>query len=324
MPILVTGGAGYIGSVTSRLLVEKGHDIVVFDNLSRGHREAVPDGVPFERIDLTKIDELRAGFQKYVIDGVIHFAAFAFVGESVRNPRLYHDNNVGGGINLLEVMTEFGVKAMVFSSSCSIYGNAAQQPITEATPANPINPYAETKVVVEQLIADLDQSHGLRSVRLRYFNAGGAHPDGTLGESHDPEEHLIPLAIATAFGKRETFSIFGNDYPTPDGTCVRDYVHVCDIARAHLDAWEHLRRGNDSVTVNLGSGRGYSVKEIIAAVERATGRKIVTEATPRREGDPAILVADNRRARELFRWQPTYTLEETMATAVRWYQHPRY
>ncbi|OHB75576.1 MAG: UDP-glucose 4-epimerase GalE [Planctomycetes bacterium RBG_16_59_8] len=323
--ILITGGAGYVGSHTVKRFRGAGHSVVVFDSLSRGHREAVPKGVRFEKVDLTDARALESALRRHKrIDGIIHFAAFAYVGESVIHPDLYYTNNVVGSVNLLTAMRNRGIGRIVFSSSCSIYGNAAQQPISEEHPARPMNPYAMTKYVVETMLKNEEKSHGLRFVALRYFNAAGADPEGALGESHDPEPHLIPRIIAAARNKRSTLPIFGNDYPTSDGTCIRDYIHVDDLAGAHLLAWEYLDRGGRSRAINLGTGTGSSVREVIHAVEKAAGRKIRARIAPRREGDPAILVADIRLAKKLLGWTPCHTLSSIIETAWKWHRSPRF
>lgn len=324
MAILVTGGAGYIGSHFVRLLNSKGFDVVIFDNLSRGHKESIPEGVAFEQVDLLDFSKLTEKLKLYKIDAVVHFAAFAYVGESVTNPRLYYINNVIGSINLLNAITEAGITKVVFSSTCSLYGNPEIVPISEAETIKPINPYAKTKHIIENVLADYDTAYGLKYVALRYFNAAGCSFDGSIGESHEPETHLIPLVIDTALGKRQSVSVFGDDYPTPDGTCLRDYIHVDDLGDAHLKALEYLNAGNSSDVFNLGTGDGNSVKEIIKTVERISGKKVEHKISARREGDPAVLVADNKKAADVLGWLPKYKLEDIIKSALQWHAAPKY
>jgi len=323
MAVLVTGGAGYIGSHTVRKLMDKGLEVIILDNLSRGHRESVPDKVYFEKADLLDEDGLFKAIKKYPVDVVIHFAAFAYVGESVENPGLYYRNNVVGSFNLIKVINELGIKKFVFSSTCSIYGNPENIPISEKEPANPINPYARTKYMIENILSDFDNSHGLKYAALRYFNAAGCSDDGAIGESHDPEPHLIPLVLFTALGKREKIKIYGNDYPTKDGTCIRDYIHVNDLADAHIRALDYLNN-NKSTVINLGTGNGYSVKEIIDAARKITGKEIKSEIVARRAGDPAVLIADNKKAKEVLGWIPEYNLERILETAWRWHKNQKF
>ncbi|MBI5404333.1 MAG: UDP-glucose 4-epimerase GalE [Ignavibacteriae bacterium] len=323
MAVLVTGGAGYIGSHTVKKLTENGFDVVVLDNLSRGHRKAVPDNVHFEKTDLLDEAGLKKAIRKYNIDSVIHFAAFAYVGESVENPGLYYQNNVVGSFNLIKVINELGIKKFVFSSTCSIYGNPENVPISENEPPNPINPYARTKYMIENILSDFETAHGLKYAALRYFNAAGDSDDASIGESHDPEPHLIPLVLFTALGKRDSIKIYGDDYETPDGTCIRDYIHVNDLADAHIKALQYIEKG-DSTIINLGTGNGYSVKEIIDAARKITGKEIKSEIVGRRAGDPAILVADNKKAKELLDWKPKYNLERILETAWNWHKNQKY
>ena len=297
MKTLVTGGAGYIGSHFVDLL-KREKEVVVFDNLSRGHREAVPDDVPFEHVDITDSSALREALAKYNIDSVVHFAAFAYVGESVQHPDMYYKNNVWGSINLISACAEKEIKKFVFSSTCSLYGNPENVPISESATVKPINPYACTKMMIENVLSDFEVSHGMKYAALRYFNASGAEPNGKLGESHDPEPHLIPLTLFSAMGKRDKLSVFGDNYKTPDGTCVRDYIHIVDLADAHLRALKFLEDKKSSLIVNLGTGTGNSVMEIIKSVERITGLNVKFEIAERRAGDPAVLVADNKKALE--------------------------
>jgi UDP-glucose 4-epimerase len=323
MAILVTGGAGYIGSHTVRKLKEKGYDVVVLDNLSRGHIESIPENTRFEKVDLLNEQDLMNTIKKYPIDAVIHFAAFAYVGESVENPGLYYQNNVVGSFNLIKVINELGIKKFVFSSTCSIYGNPENIPISENELANPINPYARTKYMIENILNDFDTSHGLKYVALRYFNAAGDSDDGLIGESHDPEPHLIPLVLYTALGKRVSIKIYGDDYPTKDGTCIRDYIHVNDLADAHIRALDYLENG-ESTVINLGTGDGYSVKEIIDEARRITGEKIISEIVERRPGDPAVLIADNKKAKKILGWIPEYNLVRILETAWNWHKNQKY
>jgi UDP-glucose 4-epimerase len=323
MTVLVTGGAGYIGSHTVRKLLEKDYDVIVLDNLSRGHIESVPKNINFEKTDLLDEKNLYNSIKKYKVDAVIHFAAFAYVGESVENPGLYYRNNVVGSLNLIKVINELSIKKFVFSSTCSIYGNPENIPISEKEPANPINPYARTKYMIENILSDFDTSFGLKYVALRYFNAAGDFDDGTIGESHDPEPHLIPLVLYTALGKRENIKIYGDDYPTKDGTCIRDYIHVNDLADAHIKALDYLEK-NESTVINLGTGNGYSVKEIVDAARKITKKEIKSEIVGRRPGDPAVLIADNKKAREVLGWIPEYNLDRILETAWNWHKNQKY
>jgi UDP-glucose 4-epimerase len=322
--ILVTGGAGYIGSHTVKLLLEKGYEAVVLDNLSRGHKEAIPDNLPFENIDLLDYNALLKSVKKYKIDAVIHFAAFSYVGESVENPGMYYRNNVLGSFNLINAVSEAGIKKFVFSSTCSVYGNPASMPISEKEPANPINPYARTKLMIENILGDYDIAHGLKHIALRYFNAAGCSDDASIGESHEPEPHLIPLIIYTAQGIKEKISVYGDDYDTPDGTCIRDYIHVNDLADAHIKALDFIDKTGNSDIINIGTGNGYSVKEMIDAAKRITGREIKSEITARRAGDPARLVADNTKAKNVLGWSPEYNLDGIITTAWNWYENRKF
>ncbi len=324
MAILVTGGAGYIGSHVVRLLLKKGWDVIVLDNLSRGHKESLPQNVVFEDVDLLDNERLMSVIQKHNIESVIHFAAYAYVGESVENPEMYYRNNVLGSFNLINALREKNVKHFVFSSTCSLYGNPLVVPISEEESTKPINPYARTKLMIEKILLDYDIAYGIKYVALRYFNAAGASVTGEIGESHFPEPHLIPLVLFTALGKRESISIYGDDYPTPDGTCIRDYIHVEDLADAHVKALEYLNKGNSSQIINLGTGDGNSVKEVISAAEEVTGEKIKSIIAPRRAGDPAVLVADNKKAKEVLGWNPKFNLKDIVLTAWQWHQNPKY
>jgi UDP-glucose 4-epimerase len=319
--ILVTGGAGYIGSHFVKYLIENGKDVVVFDNLSRGHKEAVHPKAKFEQIDILEYDNLLAALKKHNIDAVVHFAAFAYVGESVERPDMYYMNNVVGSFNLIKAVKECGIIKFVFSSTCSLYGNPLRVPISENEPTKPINPYAHTKLMIENILHDFDTAFGLKYIALRYFNAAGADFEGKIGESHLPEPHLIPIVLEAALGKREKISIFGDDYETEDGTCVRDYIHVNDLADAHLKALEYLDCYKTSEIFNLGTGSGYSVKELVKTAEKVTGKYLKTEISKRRAGDPAKLVANNEKAKKELKWVPKYNLEEIISSAWNWHKN---
>jgi UDP-glucose 4-epimerase len=321
--ILVTGGAGYIGSHFVKYLLKQNKEVVIFDNLSRGHIEAVPQNAKFENVDILDRANLRAALAKYNIEAVVHFAAFAYVGESVENPGMYYENNVVGSFNLIDEIMKAGIKKFVFSSTCSLYGNPESIPISEDESVKPINPYAETKLTIEKILRDYDTAHGMKYVALRYFNAAGADPEGEIGESHSPEPHLIPIILNTALGMREKVFVFGNDYLTPDGTAVRDYIHVNDLANAHLKALNFLENGKSDI-FNLGTGDGYSVMEMIKTSESVTGEKINYEITGRRAGDPAVLVADNSKAKNILGWQPEFNLEGIISTAWNWHKNKRF
>ena len=302
--ILVTGGAGYIGSHTVQLLLDRGYDIAVVDNLSKGYRHNVPADRLFQ-LDLCETHALTELIRQTRTDAVIHFAAYIAVGESMREPARYFTNNVGGSLSLLTAMVETGVKHIVFSSTAAVYGNPHATPIQETFPIQPVNAYGETKVMVETMLRWFDQIHHLTSICLRYFNASGADPEGRLGEEHDPETHLIPLLLrAVVTGQPVT--IFGDDYPTPDGTCIRDYIHVNDLAQAHILAVEHLLAGGASDQFNVGTGAGHSVLEMMRAVEEVTGKKVPYVIGPRREGDPPALVAASDKLRTKLAWQPQF------------------
>ncbi len=324
MRILVVGGAGYIGSHIVRMLEKEANNIVVvYDNLSKGHRLAVKDS-RFVQGDLFDLDKLKMTLQEYDIEAVVHFAAYSLVGESMDNPRLYYHNNVNGTLNLLEAMLDCGVNKLVFSSTAAVYGEPKAIPIDESAPKQPTNVYGRTKLIMENVMADYAKAYGLRYIALRYFNACGADGVGDIGEDHQPESHLIPLVLQTCLGKRESIKIFGDDYPTADGTCIRDYVHVNDLATAHILALKALHKGAGSAVYNLGNGNGFSVKEIIETAERVTGITIKKEITPRRAGDPAVLVASSAKIIEELGWSPQYTdLKEVIASAWQWHrQHP--
>jgi UDP-arabinose 4-epimerase len=323
MRILVTGGAGYIGSHTAKALARAGHQPVVLDNLKHGHRWAVRWG-PLVEIDLSDRDALRDVFQEYRIDAVIHFAAFAYIGESMRTPAKYFRNNVVNTVNLLDAMGEHGVTKIVFSSTCATYGYPRQTPMSENHPQLPVNPYGESKLTVERMLGWYGGAYGLAWTALRYFNAAGADPDGEIGEVHHPETHLIPRTIAAAYGDLPEMEILGTDYNTPDGTAVRDYIHVTDLASAHVNALERLARGGSSGAFNLGTGCGHSVREVIAAVERATRRRVPVRECPRRAGDPAMLVADASLASRELSWEAHYSsFESVVETAIVWYARSR-
>jgi len=320
MKILIVGGAGYIGSHINKELTKKGFETVVFDSLVKGHQEAVKWGEFFQG-DLANIEDLRQVFTKYKIDAVLHFAAFIEVGESVKDPQKYYQNNVKNTLNLFQVMLENDVKKLIFSSTAATFGNPQYTPIDELHPQVPINPYGQAKLMVEKILADYDFAYGLKYVALRYFNACGADLDNEIGENHTPESHLIPLILDAAIGKREDIKIFGTDYPTPDGTCVRDYIHVTDLAQAHILALQYLLDGNDSNSFNLGNGKGFSVKEVIDAAKKVTGVDFKVTEVERRAGDPPELVADSTKAKQVLKWQPQYAdLETIVKSAWAWHQ----
>ena len=317
--ILVTGGAGYIGSNTTLQLLDAGYEVVVADNLSRGHEAAVPPGL-LRVVDMHDTERLFNILQAEQIDAVIHFAAYIAVGESMKLPEVYFYNNVAGSLSLIRAMLRADVKKIVFSSTAAAYGMPSRSPIPESEPSAPINAYGESKVMVERLLDWFDQLHQLRSVRLRYFNASGADPACRAGEDHEPDTHLIPL-LFRAIETGQPVTLFGDDYPTPDGTCIRDYIHVTDLAQAHISALESLFAGGPSATYNVGTGAGYSVREVLDAVEAVTGRKVPHVIGPRREGDPPALVADSTRLRTELGWAPRHSdLKTIMATAWAWAQ----
>jgi UDP-glucose 4-epimerase len=326
--VLVTGGAGYIGSHAVQALVQNGHDVVVYDNLSAGHAEAARRAGGGRAVlvegDILDGERVRRALEEHGVDAVMHFAAWLSVGESVRDPAGYYRNNVGGALSVLDAMIAAGVKHFVFSSTAAVFGNPEQTPITEAHSTRPINAYGETKLAIERALPHYDRAYGVRSVALRYFNAAGADPAGSLGEDHDPELHVIPKAIDAAAG-RGTFQVFGEDYDTPDGTCLRDYVHVADLAAAHLLALDALRQGASSTIYNLGNGRPTSVRAILKSVERVAGAPVPYTPGPRRDGDPAVLFASSDRIRRELGWAPRYEDVDTIVeTAWRWRQrHPR-
>jgi UDP-arabinose 4-epimerase len=316
--VLVTGGAGYIGSHACKALAKAGYDPVAWDNLSRGHRRAVRWG-DLEEGDLLDGARLREVLRRRRPVAVLHFAAFAYVGESVSNPGLYWRNNVAGSLSLLEAMRDEGVARLVFSSTCATYGDPVEIPITETHPQRPVNPYGESKLAVERMLDGFRCAHGVDSVSLRYFNAAGCDPDGEIGEDHDPEPHLIPRALMAASGRVDALDIFGDDWATRDGTCVRDYIHVQDLADAHVKALEALERGNAPAACNLGNGRGFTVREVVESVARITGRPVPHRFAPRRPGDPAELVGSAELARTALGWTPRIRdLDAMVDTAWRW------
>ncbi|MBE6759689.1 MAG: UDP-glucose 4-epimerase GalE [Ruminococcaceae bacterium] len=324
MRILVAGGAGYIGSHTALELIKAGHEVVVADNLATGYRSAVPSQAKFYEGDLRDPDFLDDIFLNESIDAVIHFAAYSLVGESVINPLKYYDNNLGGAKVLLEAMVKNGVDKIVFSSTAATYGDPENIPILETDRTEPINPYGETKLAMEKMFRWTSLAHGLRYVSLRYFNACGADESGTIGEAHNPESHLIPLILQVPLGKREAISVFGSDYDTDDGTCVRDYIHVTDLAQAHILAVEYLNNGGQSDIFNLGNGVGYSVREVIETARKVTGHAIPHVDAARRPGDPARLVASSEKAKKILGWKPEHdSLEEIISSAWKWHStHP--
>ncbi|GIO35683.1 UDP-glucose 4-epimerase GalE [Paenibacillus antibioticophila] len=321
MAILVTGGAGYIGSHTVAELLAQGKEVVVIDNLQTGHRGALLGGKLYEG-DLRDKELLAKLFSENQIEAVIHFAANSLVGESMKDPVKYYDNNVYGTLCLLEAMHAADVRKIVFSSTAATYGEPEKVPIEETDATNPTNVYGETKLTMERMMAWFDQVLGIKYVALRYFNAAGAHESGKIGEDHTPESHLIPLILQAALGQRPSIQVFGDDYNTPDGTCVRDYIHVGDLADAHLRAVEYLLQGHDSNVFNLGNGQGFSVKEVIAKVKEVTGRDFPVVVTPRRDGDPAVLIASSDKARTMLGWQPSRNkLDDIIRSAWEWHLH---
>jgi UDP-glucose 4-epimerase len=321
--ILVTGGAGYIGSHTVLALKKAGYQVVILDNLVYGHRDLVEQVLQVELVvgdtnDRALLDKL---FTSQQFAAVMHFSAYAYVGESVSDPAKYYRNNVIGTLTLLEAMEAASIKNFVFSSTCATYGVPNEVPIPEDHPQNPINPYGATKLMVERILTDFDVAYGLKSVRFRYFNAAGADPNGDLGEDHNPETHLIPLVLQTALGKRESVSIFGTDYPTSDGTCIRDYIHVSDLADAHVLGLEYLLKGKDSAVFNLGNGNGFSVREVIDTAIKITGKQIKVVECDRRPGDPPALIGSGDKARQILGWEPKYPdLKNILTHAWRWHQ----
>ena len=324
MAILVLGGAGYIGSHAVDQLVNKGYEVVVVDSLFTGHKAAVHEKAKFYEGDIRDKEFLNNVFEQEAIDGVMHFAAFSLVGESVEKPLMYFNNNVYGMQVLLEVMKDHDVKHIVFSSTAATYGEPEVVPISEDMPTNPQNPYGESKLMMEKMMKWCDNAYGMKYVALRYFNVAGAKADASIGEDHDPETHLVPIILQVALGQRDSLKIFGDDYATPDGTCIRDYVQVEDLIAAHILALEYLKAGNPSDAFNLGSNDGYSVKEMLEAARAVTGKEIPAEVVPRRAGDPAQLVAASEKARSILGWEPAYTdIKDIIRTAWNWHvSHP--
>jgi UDP-glucose-4-epimerase GalE len=316
--ILVVGGAGYIGSHTARVLRKAGLDVVIYDNLSTGF-EFLAKGFPFVVGDIHDRAKLLDAVKQS--DAIMYFAANHYVGESMINPRKYWRNNVEGGLSLLNTALDAGKNTLIFSSTCSVYGAPTKMPITETDPRLPVNPYGVSTVFFEQAMEAYDSAYGLKYASLRYFNAAGADESGEIGECHDPEPHLIPLALSAAAGFGGELQVYGTDYPTPDGTCIRDYTNVVDLAEAHVKALQHLLAGNPSFTVNLGTGEGSSVKQVLSTIEEVTGRKVPHKIVPRRPGDPPALVADPRKAQELLKWKATRSLRDSVSTAWKWMQH---
>ena len=315
--VLVIGGAGYIGSHTARALKHAGHEVIIFDNLSTGY-EFLASGFEFIKGDVLDSNALGKVISR--VDAIMHFAASAYVGESVTNPRKYFRNNVEGGLSLLNTALEAGVKKIIFSSTCAVYGEVAKVPIDENIPRQPVNPYGMSKLCFEMALQAYDRAYGFRYASLRYFNAAGADESGEIGELHEPESHLIPLALAAAVGTAPPLQVFGSDYPTPDGSCVRDYIHVNDLASAHVNALEHLDTGKPSFAVNVGTGTGASVKEVISMIEKVTGKAVPHNVGPRRPGDPPALVANPSKAQQLLGWKASRGLQEIVSTAWNWMQ----
>ncbi|WP_348922127.1 UDP-glucose 4-epimerase GalE [Enterococcus rotai] len=325
MSILVLGGAGYIGSHAVDQLINKGYEVIVIDNLQTGHRQSIHEKAKFYQGDIRDKKFMQNVFTKETIDGVIHFAASSLVGESVEKPLVYFNNNVHGTQITLEVMEEFGVKHIVFSSTAATYGEPKEMPIVETMPTNPENPYGESKLMMEKMMKWCDKAYGIRYVALRYFNVAGAKSDASIGEDHDPETHLIPIILQTALGQREYLGIYGEDYDTPDGTCIRDYVYIEDLIAAHIAALDYLQKGNESNIFNLGSNTGYSVKEMLEAARAVTGQEIPAKVLPRRLGDPSKLVASSEKAKMVLGWEPQVTdIKQIIKTAWEWHvSHPK-
>jgi len=321
--ILVTGGAGYIGSHTLLSLADGGYESVTLDNLCYGHREAVLEG-HFVEADLADNFALDRLFQTFPIEAVIHFAAFCYVGESMEAPEKYFSNNLVNGLNLLNAMLKAGVDKIIFSSSCAVYGDPSMIPIPETHAKSPINPYGLTKHFFEEILSSYEAAHGIKHVSLRYFNAAGADPEGRIGESHDPETHLIPLVMQAALGRRSEIEIFGTNYPTSDGTCIRDYIHVCDLAEAHVAALSYLLSNGQSISLNLGTGKGHSVREVFERCQQICQRTIPHRDVGPRPGDPPELVASGDKAREILDWNPRYSVDEIISTAWNWHQNQKF
>ncbi len=322
MNVLITGGAGYIGSHVNKELHRKGFKTIVIDNLINGHKEFVKWGDFFE-VDLLDKNAVEKIFKSVKIDAVMHFAAFAYVGESVKEPKKYYINNVVGTLNLLEVMLRAGVDKFIFSSTCAVYGNPEYVPIDEDHPKNPINPYGKSKLSVEYILEDFSKAYGLKYVSLRYFNAAGADPEAEIGEWHEPETHLIPNILDAAIGVKSYVEVFGVDYDTHDGTCIRDFIHVKDLAEAHIKALMYILEGGESSALNLGTGTGHSVREIVNLVEKITGKRIRVKESPRRPGDPPVLVANPSKASRLLNWKAEYGIEDIIRTAWKWHKKLR-
>ena len=321
MAVLVCGGAGYIGSHINKQLNKEGYETIVFDNLVCGHREAVKWGT-FIQGDIKNTDEIEAVFEKYPIEAVFHFAAYAYVGESVDHPEKYYYNNVVNTLNLLQVMRKHNCNKIIFSSTCATYGEPEKVPITEDMPQNPINPSGMTKLTVERIFKDYKRAYGLQFAVLRYFNAAGADPECEIGESHDPETHIIPLALDAASGKREDIKVFGTDYDTPDGSCIRDYIHVTDLADAHLRALHYLEEGSEGDFFNLGNTVGTSVLEVVEAAKRVTGKDFKVTLSDRRPGDPAKLVGSSEKARRILGWKPEFgDIDTIVSHAWNWHEN---
>jgi len=318
--VLVTGGAGYVGSHANKLLHQNGYNTLVYDNLEYGHAECSKWGTLVQG-DLADRDGVRDLFEKHRITAVMHFAAYTYVGESVDHPDKYYQNNVANTLSLLNEMIEHGVRRLIFSSTCAVYGNPKRIPISEDHPLAPISPYGRGKQMVEMVLQDLNVAHGLQYASLRYFNAAGADPEGEIGEWHHPETHLIPIVLDAALGKREDVKLFGTDYDTPDGTCIRDYIHVTDLAAAHLAALEHLKKTGTSGVFNLGNGNGFSVRQVIDEARRVTGKEIPVEEVGRRPGDPSTLIGSSDKARKVLEWEPRFAaLPEIIGTAWAWHK----
>jgi len=321
MKVFVAGGAGYIGSVTTELLLDAGHDVVVFDNLERGHRAAIDQRAAFVHGDLRDAQSIMSAVRSARPDAIMHFAAYALVGESVAHPDRYFRNNVVGGLNLLDAAAAADVGKIVFSSTCAVYGEPDSIPIAETARTEPVNPYGESKLAFEKMLAWYQRLRGIKAVALRYFNAAGADPEAEIGELHFPETHLIPLVLYSAQGLKEEVKIFGTDYPTRDGTCIRDYIHVMDLADAHIKALQYLMDHERSDSFNLGSGSGYSVREVIESVKRVTRMELRVVEAERREGDPPVLISNSQKALEVLGWKPRYgDIETIIETAWKWYQ----
>ena len=324
MAVLISGGAGYIGSHTVQEFLESGERVIVLDNLSKGHAEAVPSGVTLEKVDLAETDKVVNILRQYNVDAVVHFAASSLVGESMSRPKEYYHNNVKGTLSLLDAALQAHVKYIVFSSTAAVYGDCRDIPITETCATVPTNVYGRTKLMIETILRDYDSAYGLKFCALRYFNAAGAYKGGSIGEDHSPETHLLPIIFQVLLGQRKELTIFGDDYPTPDGTCIRDYIHVTDLANAHVLSLAYLRNGGESQSFNLGNGKGFSVKEVLQEVEKVSGKKVPYHIGERRLGDPPVLIASSEKIMKTLNWKPRYnTLEQIVESAWRWHSsHP--